>query len=332
MILGYSASTTNGTGLIYYATTSPSSSLFSSSSTTMNLTGLAGSTTYTISLYSQITGGLISSSVSISGSTLSSSVFNPTNCMICYSMRLAISSYTGPVVQLKRSSDNSISDFYTNATQSYLTTGANGTGTSFTSWVGAGVAYVQKWYDQSGKGNHGTIAGTTWPQISTRNGSYVVFFNRSNTTYLNITNPIQPKTVFCSVYRLENVYDTIITTQYDYGVRFGSNGRDLTNGNANDWYFSGQGTKIAYNKGVSSSTVYFNAWNIISLSVSTPIWITIGTNNNNSSFNRVGTNGYDANRGIYGYMLEIICHNTTMTGDDMVDYYNNVKAFNPALQ
>ena len=40
MVLSYTASVTNGTGLTYYATTSPSTSTFTSSTTTMNITGL----------------------------------------------------------------------------------------------------------------------------------------------------------------------------------------------------------------------------------------------------------------------------------------------------
>ena len=30
----------------------------------------------------------------------------------------------------------------------YLTTGANNTGTSYSSWIGANTAYVTIWYDQ----------------------------------------------------------------------------------------------------------------------------------------------------------------------------------------
>jgi len=74
MVLSYTASSTNGIGLTYYASTTPSSSVFSSTTTTMNLTGLASSTSYLVSLYSQIMGGLTSTSVSISGSTTSAPV------------------------------------------------------------------------------------------------------------------------------------------------------------------------------------------------------------------------------------------------------------------
>ena len=41
---------------------------------------------------------------------------------VCYSVRLVVFTYTGPVFKLRRSSDNVLQDFYTDKTQSYLTT------------------------------------------------------------------------------------------------------------------------------------------------------------------------------------------------------------------
>ena len=71
MTLSYTAGSTNGSGLTYYSYTSPTSSTFSSTGTSINLTGLAGSTLYNIYLYGRTTEGLTSSTVSTSGTTTS---------------------------------------------------------------------------------------------------------------------------------------------------------------------------------------------------------------------------------------------------------------------
>jgi len=64
----YGASTTDGSGITYYATTLPTSSTFSSASTSMTLTGLTSNTVYTIYLYAQNIQGYYSTTTSISGS------------------------------------------------------------------------------------------------------------------------------------------------------------------------------------------------------------------------------------------------------------------------
>ncbi len=74
-----------------------------------------------------------------------------------YSLKLVNSSYSNPVVQLRRSSDNNTLDFYSTSNGT-LTTGAGGTGTLYTSWIGANTAHVVTWYDQSGRGKHVTQA------------------------------------------------------------------------------------------------------------------------------------------------------------------------------
>jgi hypothetical protein len=78
MVLSYTASTTNGSNLNYYATTFPTTSTFTSTSTTMNLTGLTTGITYTVSLYATIRQGLQSSTVNISGTTVAYYVNAPT--------------------------------------------------------------------------------------------------------------------------------------------------------------------------------------------------------------------------------------------------------------
>lgn len=68
-----------------------------------------------------------------------------------YALVRLSTSYTGPTVRLRRSGDSTITDFYADVSGN-LTTVINGGGDTLASWVGQGTAYVQTWYDQSGKG------------------------------------------------------------------------------------------------------------------------------------------------------------------------------------
>ena len=88
-----------------------------------------------------------------------------TNAIGIYAFKLCFGIYTGPVVNIRRASDNATSDFYANSIGTIGTT-ANGGGTSLSSWLTSTRGYVTKWYDQSGKGNHMTqITTSSQPEI-----------------------------------------------------------------------------------------------------------------------------------------------------------------------
>jgi len=70
-----------------------------------------------------------------------------------WSTKLRISTYTGPCIQLRRSTDSVTTDFYANASGNLGTT-VGASGTTYSSWRGAATTYVVTWYDQSGKINH----------------------------------------------------------------------------------------------------------------------------------------------------------------------------------
>ncbi len=72
-----------------------------------------------------------------------------------WALKRLFTTYTGPVVTIRRSSDNITSDFYADHT-GVLGTALNGTGTTIYSWLSGSTAYVTKWWDQSGSGNHAT--------------------------------------------------------------------------------------------------------------------------------------------------------------------------------
>ena len=65
-----------------------------------------------------------------------------------YSLRSLSSSYTGPVVTVRRSSDDAEADF----------TASEVAGGALATWVGANDGFVTTWYDQSGNGNNAVQA------------------------------------------------------------------------------------------------------------------------------------------------------------------------------
>jgi hypothetical protein len=100
----------------------------------------------------------------------------------------ANSSYTGAVVNIRRSSDNVTQDFYADILGN-LGTSANGTGTSFASWISTSTAYVTTWYDQSGNNNHATQTNTSYQPVLTWNVSqsaWCVDSQNSSTQFLNL--------------------------------------------------------------------------------------------------------------------------------------------------
>ena len=257
------------------------------------------------------------------------------NLFFAYSLRVIVPGYSGPVVQIRRSTDNITSDFYTDFRQTFFTnaapTGNTINGTSYSTWIGGGIGYITKWYDQTGNVNHATNANNaSQPNIYILpNNYYTVQWRNTNSTYMSITTTRNINTVFCKFYNNNSAYGSIIAVGItgDKQLRFGSASANTYNGDSNgsDWFYSSGGTKVAYNNGTNqtsnpacilvASTTYDNTkWNTLSLSTSSPI---------NFNFTAIGTDGYSNVRSINGYMFEILCHNKSMAAADMTDYYNN---------
>jgi hypothetical protein len=104
-----------------------------------------------------------------------------------YSLRNLSSAYTGPLIRVRRSSDNVERDIY-GTFRGDLDLAA------LTSFVGANSGFVTTWYDQSGTGRHATQAtAASQPRIvnagavDTENGKPAMFFDGSN-DFFSITN------------------------------------------------------------------------------------------------------------------------------------------------
>ena len=71
------------------------------------------------------------------------------NAAVAYSLRQLSSTYTGNIIKVRRSSDNTEQEFG-------FVSGSLDTG-SLATFVGAGSGYVTVWYDQSGNNHHLTM-------------------------------------------------------------------------------------------------------------------------------------------------------------------------------
>jgi hypothetical protein len=236
------------------------------------------------------------------------------NLSVYYSVRLVNPSYTGAIIQLRRSSDNVLQDFYTDATQSYLTSQANNTGTTFISWIGGSTAYIRTWYDQSNNANHcsNTTNSATQPTLTLQSGRYVATFNSANSTVLTTTNGFVPYAIFSRFYYMIVNFNTILSTPLgpDVGFRL-SNNSLLGDSNTSDLYATASGTKLNYVNGISTTVLAMNTWLNTSVSMSSPM---------SNSMRQIGSDGIFASRGLTGYMTEMICYSNVVTATDCINY------------
>lgn len=105
-----------------------------------------------------------------------------------FGVRKIVNNYSGPLIRVRRSSDNAEQDIG-------FTVGGDLDTASLTTFVGAGNGFVRTWYDQSGNARHATQTTTTaQPQIVTSgsveltNGKPTLRFNGS--FWLSLTRPV----------------------------------------------------------------------------------------------------------------------------------------------
>ena len=140
-----------------------------------------------------------------------------------YSTRALVSTYTGPVVQVRRNSDNTtynfIADIYGNLSNVQNSTSMGG-------FLNTTTGNVATWYDQSGAGNHFTQAtAVSQPQLVLNSGQWVLWFNRdaSPTFYASMTTASSITGVMTILYNYN------MSTAFNaYTTLLGSNGLDNT--------------------------------------------------------------------------------------------------------
>lgn len=110
-----------------------------------------------------------------------------------FAMQKIKGNYSGPVVELRRSTDNDLQNFYFDSNNKLSLSSQTSGGVSLSSWVGSNSAYLRTWYNQNTTGENWqqTLSGNQ-PRvvnsgvIETLNGE-PAFFNASG-NYLTFTS------------------------------------------------------------------------------------------------------------------------------------------------
>lgn len=110
-----------------------------------------------------------------------------------YSLRSLSNSYAGPVVTVRRSSDDAEADF----------TAAEVSDGTLAAFCGAGDGFVYRWWDQSGNARHAVAAAdTNEPKIVssgvvvTEESKPALQFDGSNDTLAGFSSALQPASLF----------------------------------------------------------------------------------------------------------------------------------------
>jgi len=108
------------------------------------------------------------------------STHSQTNAAAAFGLRLLRANYLGPVINVRRGSDNATLDFYADS-KGNVGTSLYGNGTTLLTWLAGSIGYVTRWYDQSGNGRDVIQATAATTELLT-NGS---FAGNTNVSQLN---------------------------------------------------------------------------------------------------------------------------------------------------
>jgi hypothetical protein len=177
-------------------------------------------------------------------------VYNGTKLQAgAYGIALLYSQYTGPSIQIKNGSSGTPTDFYPalDGTSTLKTS----SGTSLTSFLSGAIAYVTKWYDQTGNANHATAAGTTLPTLDTT--SNVVDFG--STGYFTLLDGSYPtgNSPYTYVFKQGSVPSGIICVVFKGGSGINNNNGYLNYFTRNDNYLVHQWSGGSLEKGSTAS-------------------------------------------------------------------------------
>ena len=184
-----------------------------------------------------------------------------------WSTKLRISSYTGPCLRLRRSTDGSIADFYADA-YGNLGMALGATGTSYSSWKGTATTFVVTWYDQSGINNN-MIQSTTanQPIYSIISGFGTLTFNGSTafltTSAYSSTLNTQSFTIISSATSTVAAFGALMSSRQTGPLRGYTFYRDTPN-----WYFQFGTTAGTWGNLLTTAAVTLNIRQILGINQS----------------------------------------------------------------
>jgi len=115
------------------------------------------------------------------------------SAVAAYSVFLLSSTYNGPTLNIRRSSDNAQIDFYADINGN-LGTAPNATGQSLNAWLSTAnsvgvTGYITTWYDQTGNGNNAAQTNTSLQPVYSTSNNYIDF---TNNKYMSIPDGTVP--------------------------------------------------------------------------------------------------------------------------------------------
>jgi hypothetical protein len=258
------------------------------------------------------------------------------SCLVAYSLRLVNQSYTGPVVRVRRGSDNQELDFYADPSGNELGTQYLGRGTALSSWLGSNTGYVRTWYDQSTNGNHATqTTAVNQPMIlvdTSFNKYTLAFYSTSNISFFAMTTTLTTvSTMQLSLNSQKTGYQYVVGNTSDQtlrllsGIIYGDNlstpnryFSDFLKPSNSYWYIdnakgqrdSSDVVPLGLVAG-SSTTIPLNAWShVTAIRDRDPISIT-----------RIGFSSY-SDRSFQGRMNEVVMFSAKLTDANNATLYN----------
>jgi hypothetical protein len=254
-----------------------------------------------------------------------------------WSTRRLRSAYAGPVVNVRRNSDNATLDFIADQfgnlsnVQSIVT---------IDTWLTSTTGNVTTWYDQFRSNNFTQATATSQPQIVKNSGKWVVFFNRDNlignpTFYSRMTIPNQIfgiKTILFGINTIANTFETLLGQSGNDNAGFRMGGGDFFNGaygnDRNDFLCTrgrnnlAIGTFFTYwynnNKYGSSLNIVndsnpLNQWGLVI--GSTPGYTSFGFNSLSDPYSTLTA------RAFYGYLSEVAIFTDQISQGDAGSLY-----------
>jgi hypothetical protein len=264
-----------------------------------------------------------------------------THCQAAFSLRLVRREYTGPIVRIRRSTDNSLQDFFANP-DGKLGTIFNGNGLAFDTWLGStATGFVVTWYDQSENENHATQSDTNMQPAIQRSGSsdkYIVSFD--GTKYMTFdgsgTSSIFHNTNY-SVVAVERRQAADVAI-YLIGTLTSALNKGLTIGYRADGTFTHAQFTNDYNMTIPAYNAVdepFRFWCSKHSSSTGKETIlngeTLGTSANTTPLSEpgqaaLGTN-HNATQSYIGELAEVLVFNTDLANEDIASVYTNQLAY-----
>ena len=230
-----------------------------------------------------------------------------TGASAAYSLRLLSNSYTGNLVTVRRSVDNSEQGF----TESQII--GSGTG-SLADFCSGTNGFVKTWHDQSGNANNATQSTTAnQPQIvtsgtvNTLNGKPCLAYSSTGASNLILTTRL---TGVVSVFHLLQITSSLTTDSLNFTLGDSSN-YDYHPGGAN-WLLSG----VAANSVLNGSNRINNVVsNLASTAKTTNQTLISMIHSGTATVSTLAQDRSNDNRSLRGNMQELILYNSSQTSN-----------------